>query len=120
MLGGSRIDSKIMENKMREKARERMESNKDKNVRSNAETRKKWSLQKKESKALKKTTNKYSFLETLPKDDQVEINIVKDKMIVDQFLNKKIQQSVIEASNWSQGCKRTERTQTEPCSCLFI
>ncbi|GKE07160.1 hypothetical protein Tco_1399178, partial [Tanacetum coccineum] len=71
---GSRVEYK-------RKQGERMESNKENNVGSNNETRKKWSLQKREYEALKKTTNKYSVLETLPDDDQVEINIMKDRMI---------------------------------------
>nr|GEY69581.1 hypothetical protein [Tanacetum cinerariifolium] len=36
------------------------------------------------------------------KGKQIEINLMKNTMIVDQFLNKKIQPSVTEASIWSQ------------------
>ncbi|GKC21274.1 RNA-directed DNA polymerase, eukaryota, reverse transcriptase zinc-binding domain protein [Tanacetum coccineum] len=51
---------------------------------------------------MKKTTNKFSILETLPEDDPIEMNMLKDRMIVDQFLNKKIQPNVNETSHWSQ------------------
>ncbi|GJW35085.1 hypothetical protein Tco_0058005 [Tanacetum coccineum] len=37
----------------------------------------------------------------LPDDNPVEINTLKDRMIIDQFLNKKTQPSVLEISNWS-------------------
>nr|GEY72050.1 hypothetical protein [Tanacetum cinerariifolium] len=56
----------------------------------------------KEFKAMKKTTNKFSILETLPDDDPVKTRLLKDIMIVDQFLNKKIQPSVQKAQNWTQ------------------
>ncbi|GKG23581.1 hypothetical protein Tco_0391617 [Tanacetum coccineum] len=51
---------------------------------------------------MKRNANKYSILETLPDDDPVELGILKDRMIVDQFIIKKIQPNVQEIKNWSQ------------------
>ncbi|GJZ96178.1 RNA-directed DNA polymerase, eukaryota, reverse transcriptase zinc-binding domain protein, partial [Tanacetum coccineum] len=63
--------------------------------------KKQWPLKQNEFKAMKKTANKFSILQSLPDDNPVEINTLKDRMIVDQFLNRKIQPSVLEISNWS-------------------
>nr|GEV37364.1 RNA-directed DNA polymerase, eukaryota, reverse transcriptase zinc-binding domain protein [Tanacetum cinerariifolium] len=56
----------------------------------------------KKFESMEKTANKYSILESLPEDDPVEIRILKDRMIVDQYINKKTQPSVQEVKNWSQ------------------
>nr|GEX26132.1 hypothetical protein [Tanacetum cinerariifolium]GEX28658.1 hypothetical protein [Tanacetum cinerariifolium] len=52
-----------------------------KNMANNAGNRKQWLLQHKEFEAIKKTINKFSILETIPKDDPMEMNMLKDMMI---------------------------------------
>ncbi|GKF06321.1 RNA-directed DNA polymerase, eukaryota, reverse transcriptase zinc-binding domain protein, partial [Tanacetum coccineum] len=50
---------------------------------------------------------------SLPEDDPVEIRILKDRMIVDQYINKKMQPSVQEVKNWSQDMTRYFKEQWE-------
>ncbi|GKD59612.1 hypothetical protein Tco_1297121 [Tanacetum coccineum] len=75
---------------------------KDKNEDNSKGIRKQWLINNKEFEAMKKTANKYSILESLPEDEAVEIRILKDRMIVDQYINKKMQFIVQEVKNWSQ------------------
>ncbi|GJY18324.1 hypothetical protein Tco_0389815 [Tanacetum coccineum] len=63
--------------------------------------KKQWPLKQNEFEAMKKTANKFRILQSLPDDNPVEINTFKDRMIIDQFLNRKIQPSVLEINNWS-------------------
>ncbi|GJR46911.1 hypothetical protein Tco_1315014 [Tanacetum coccineum] len=86
----------------RRKQPEVKEGERDKDVESNNVARKQWPIKNKEFEAMKNTTNKYSILENLPDDDPVEIRVLKDRMIVGQFLNKRIHPSVQEAKNWTQ------------------
>ncbi|GKD36245.1 RNA-directed DNA polymerase, eukaryota, reverse transcriptase zinc-binding domain protein [Tanacetum coccineum] len=67
----------------------------------NEGNKKQWPLKHNEFEAMKKTANKFTILQILPDDNPMELNTLKDKMIVDQFLNNKIQPSVMEISNWS-------------------
>ncbi|GJS17916.1 RNA-directed DNA polymerase, eukaryota, reverse transcriptase zinc-binding domain protein [Tanacetum coccineum] len=64
--------------------------------------KKQWPLKQNEFEAMKKIANKFSILQSLLDDNLVEINTLKDRMIVDQFLNRKIQPSVLEINNWSK------------------
>ncbi|GJY63014.1 RNA-directed DNA polymerase, eukaryota, reverse transcriptase zinc-binding domain protein [Tanacetum coccineum] len=61
----------------------------------------KWELNNKEFQAMKKSANKYSILNSLPEDDLVELDMLKGRMIADQYLNKKVQPSKEEISKWS-------------------
>ncbi|GJV32713.1 RNA-directed DNA polymerase, eukaryota, reverse transcriptase zinc-binding domain protein [Tanacetum coccineum] len=61
-----------------------------------------WSINRKELEAMKKTANKYSILESLPDDDPVEMEILKGRMVVDQYIKKKIQPSILEAKEWTK------------------
>lgn len=45
--------------------------------------------------------NKYAILETLLEDNPKEISMLQGRMIVDTFLNKKLQPSVTEVSKWT-------------------
>lgn len=49
-----------------------------------------WNLKEKEAEEMRKTVNKYSVLNTLPEDDDQELRILKDRIIVDQYLKKKL------------------------------
>ncbi|GJY65994.1 RNA-directed DNA polymerase, eukaryota, reverse transcriptase zinc-binding domain protein [Tanacetum coccineum] len=73
-----------------------------KNDGNNTEVRKQWPLKTKEYNAMKHTSNKYFVIDTLPEDNVIEMTVMKDRMIFDQFLNKKLQPSATEASSWSQ------------------
>nr|GEZ89260.1 RNA-directed DNA polymerase, eukaryota, reverse transcriptase zinc-binding domain protein [Tanacetum cinerariifolium] len=46
--------------------------------------------------------NKFDALNSMMEEDEVEFKVLKDRMIVDQFLNKKIQPTCIEAKSWSK------------------
>nr|GEW53824.1 hypothetical protein [Tanacetum cinerariifolium] len=65
---------------------------KGKNTSNKEESKGKYELNNKEFKAMKKTANKYSILETLPDDDPVELNILKERMVVDQ--NKEVKKKM--------------------------
>ncbi|GJT23295.1 hypothetical protein Tco_0893232 [Tanacetum coccineum] len=56
---------------------------------------------KEKEKAMKRN-NKFSVLGGIIDDDQQEINLLKDKMIVDKYLNLKLQPSSEEIKNRSQ------------------
>lgn len=51
--------------------------------------------------AVKRSTNQYSVLSSLPEDDPQEINMLSDRMIVDQYLNKHLQPTPSELKKWS-------------------
>nr|GEY27163.1 RNA-directed DNA polymerase, eukaryota, reverse transcriptase zinc-binding domain protein [Tanacetum cinerariifolium] len=84
------------------KHNENIDPVKEKTEGSNNENRKQWLLKNKEFEAMKRTANKFLILGTLPDDDPVEIRRLKDRIIVIQFINKKIQPSVQEIKNWFQ------------------
>ncbi|GJT55893.1 hypothetical protein Tco_0990947 [Tanacetum coccineum] len=92
----NRFESRKQE--YRKKQDETYDQGKEKNEGNGNDVRKQWPL-KKEFEAMKRTANKFSILETLPDDDPVKIRILKDRMIVDQFINKKIHPSVQEIKN---------------------
>nr|GFC99082.1 hypothetical protein [Tanacetum cinerariifolium] len=50
----------------------------------------------------RKTANKYSVLDSLPEDNDQELQMLKEIMIVDNFLDKKMQPTVNEAIPWSK------------------
>ncbi|PWA97321.1 hypothetical protein CTI12_AA029930 [Artemisia annua] len=60
-----------------------------------------WNLKEKEAEEMRKTANKYSVLSSLPEDDDQELRILKDRIIVDKYLNKNLQPTPSEAANWS-------------------
>lgn len=65
---------------------------------------------KAEVENLKRSVNQYAVLSSLPEDDPREISRMKDRRIVDQFLNKKLQPTAtrLKSSNilhCSKGCR---------------
>ncbi|GKB79501.1 ATPase, F1/V1/A1 complex, alpha/beta subunit [Tanacetum coccineum] len=62
----------------------------------------KWNVKEKVVEEIRKSANKFSILNTLPEDDDHEIRILKGRMIVDEFLNKKMQPNLIESMTWSK------------------
>ncbi|GJW24772.1 RNA-directed DNA polymerase, eukaryota, reverse transcriptase zinc-binding domain protein [Tanacetum coccineum] len=86
----------------RKKQVETFDQGKEKSEGNHNAGRKQWPLKSKEFREMKRSANKYSILETLPEDDPMKIRILKDRIIVDQYITKKIQPSVQEIKNWSQ------------------
>ncbi|PWA41530.1 RNA-directed DNA polymerase, eukaryota, Reverse transcriptase zinc-binding domain protein [Artemisia annua] len=74
--------------------------------RSQAGVRKVWNLKAKEAEGMKKSVNKYAVLHSLPDDDDQELRILKDRMIVDHFLNKNVEPTPIEAANWTEDMRK--------------
>ncbi|GKA92394.1 ATPase, F1/V1/A1 complex, alpha/beta subunit [Tanacetum coccineum] len=60
----------------------------------------KWNVKDKEVDELIRTANKYYVLKFLPKDNDQELRMLKEKMIVDKFLDKKVQPILIESIYW--------------------
>ncbi|GKF57444.1 hypothetical protein Tco_0170981, partial [Tanacetum coccineum] len=58
--------------------------------------------QVKNNKQQMKNKNKFSVLGGLRDDDQHELNVLKDKILVDKYLNLKLQPSLNETKNWTQ------------------
>ncbi|GKE70083.1 reverse transcriptase domain-containing protein, partial [Tanacetum coccineum] len=61
-----------------------------------------WNVKEKVVEEIRKSANKFSILNTLPEDDDHEIRILKGRMIVDEFLNKKMQPNLIKSMTWSK------------------
>ncbi|GJV73949.1 hypothetical protein Tco_1493944 [Tanacetum coccineum] len=61
-----------------------------------------WLVKDKVVEELRKTTNKFSALDSLPEDNDQELRMLKDRMFVDKYLNKKIQPTPNEAMSWSK------------------
>ncbi|PWA65133.1 RNA-directed DNA polymerase, eukaryota, Reverse transcriptase zinc-binding domain protein [Artemisia annua] len=73
-----------------------------------------WNLKAKEAEGMKQSVNKYVVLHSLPEDDDQELRILKDRMIVDQFLNKNMQPTPSEVANWTEDMRKyhTEKSVT--------
>ncbi|GKC47082.1 RNA-directed DNA polymerase, eukaryota, reverse transcriptase zinc-binding domain protein [Tanacetum coccineum] len=63
--------------------------------------RNKWRVKDNVVKEIRTTANKYSILDSLPDDNYSEIQKLKERMIVDKFLNEKIQPTLLESITWS-------------------
>ncbi|GKB78522.1 putative reverse transcriptase domain-containing protein [Tanacetum coccineum] len=63
---------------------------KGKNIKGSKQVQVKWHVKDKVVEDLRKTTNKYSVLDLLPEDNDQELRMLKDRMIVDKFLDKRI------------------------------
>nr|GEU30464.1 hypothetical protein [Tanacetum cinerariifolium] len=63
--------------------------------------RNKWNVKDKEVDELR-TANKYFVLESLLEDNDQEPRMLKERMIVDKFLHKKVQPTLIESMSWSK------------------
>ncbi|GJZ14078.1 RNA-directed DNA polymerase, eukaryota, reverse transcriptase zinc-binding domain protein, partial [Tanacetum coccineum] len=61
----------------------------------------KWKVKDKVVEELRSTANKFSVLNTLPEDNEQEISILKGRMIVDKFLNEKVQPTLKEYITWT-------------------
>ncbi|GKB78677.1 RNA-directed DNA polymerase, eukaryota, reverse transcriptase zinc-binding domain protein [Tanacetum coccineum] len=62
----------------------------------------KWNVKEKVVEEIRNTANKFSILNSLPEDNDQEIRILKGRMILDEFLNKKMQPNLIESMTWSK------------------
>ncbi|GKC80829.1 RNA-directed DNA polymerase, eukaryota, reverse transcriptase zinc-binding domain protein [Tanacetum coccineum] len=61
-----------------------------------------WTIQEEILSAIKKTKNKYAILEEEEYDEEIELRLLKDRMIVDNYINKSIQPTCSETQNWSK------------------
>nr|GEV80746.1 RNA-directed DNA polymerase, eukaryota, reverse transcriptase zinc-binding domain protein [Tanacetum cinerariifolium] len=66
----------------------------------NSENKNKWNVKENEVNEIRRTANKYFVLDSLPDDNDQEIRILKERMIVDKFLDKKLQPNLIEFMSW--------------------
>ncbi|PWA81906.1 RNA-directed DNA polymerase, eukaryota, Reverse transcriptase zinc-binding domain protein [Artemisia annua] len=60
-----------------------------------------------------KSKNQFEVLNSVMEDDNVELRMLKDRMVVDVFWNKKIQPNCNESSNWTQDMIRYFKDQWE-------
>ncbi|GKC48607.1 RNA-directed DNA polymerase, eukaryota, reverse transcriptase zinc-binding domain protein [Tanacetum coccineum] len=72
------------------------------NKRSNFVHNKVWPIHKETLNAMKKTSNKYAVLSEMNEDARNDFNVLKDRIIVDQYLNKKLQPSIQETKDWTK------------------
>ncbi|GJX08250.1 RNA-directed DNA polymerase, eukaryota, reverse transcriptase zinc-binding domain protein [Tanacetum coccineum] len=72
-----------------------------KNKEGNMVRNNKWKVKDKVVEELRNTANKFSILNTLPEDNEQEISILKGRMIVDKFLNEKVQPTLKEYVTWT-------------------
>ncbi|GJX25477.1 RNA-directed DNA polymerase, eukaryota, reverse transcriptase zinc-binding domain protein [Tanacetum coccineum] len=68
----------------------------------NEESNRSWTIQDEILSAIKKYKNKYAVLEEEEINKDRELKQLKDIMIVDQYLNMKMQPTSYEAQNWSK------------------
>ncbi|GJV59382.1 hypothetical protein Tco_1465482 [Tanacetum coccineum] len=71
-------------------------------IKTKSAVEKSWPLKDKEMEELRKSANKYSVLDSLPEDDDQKMRILKYRMIIDLYLNKKTEPSLIESRKWSK------------------
>nr|GEV03542.1 RNA-directed DNA polymerase, eukaryota, reverse transcriptase zinc-binding domain protein [Tanacetum cinerariifolium] len=60
----------------------------------------KWKVKEKVVEELKRTANKFSVLNTLPEDNDQELRTLKERMVVDKFLNENLQPNLRESITW--------------------
>ncbi|PWA48899.1 RNA-directed DNA polymerase, eukaryota, Reverse transcriptase zinc-binding domain protein [Artemisia annua] len=61
-----------------------------------------WPLNDDMLASMRKSANKFSVLGNVEEEEMHELNMLKDRMIVDQYLNNKIQPTVRESQIWSK------------------
>nr|GFA79199.1 ATPase, F1/V1/A1 complex, alpha/beta subunit, zinc knuckle CX2CX4HX4C [Tanacetum cinerariifolium] len=62
----------------------------------------KWNVKEKHVEEIRNTANKFFVLNSLPKDNDQEIRTLKERMIVDDFLNQKLHPTLIDLMTWSK------------------
>lgn len=72
-----------------------------------------WTLQEKEINAIRSTANKYVVLGSMDKEDSADLNMLKDRTIVDDYLNMKLQPSIQLRKNWSADMNNYFKTKRE-------
>ncbi|GJT25191.1 hypothetical protein Tco_0895128 [Tanacetum coccineum] len=82
-MNANRFESKRRE--YRKKQLDKGEQEKEKNMGYNSASIKQWPLHNKEFEAMKNTESKFSILESLPDDNIQEINMLKDRMIINKW-----------------------------------
>nr|GEU30548.1 hypothetical protein [Tanacetum cinerariifolium] len=72
-----------------------------------------WNVKNGGIEQMRKSANKYSVLETLEDDERREMNLLKDRMVVDQYLNNKIKPDNKVISTWASDMVNYFKTQWE-------
>ncbi|GJV53270.1 RNA-directed DNA polymerase, eukaryota, reverse transcriptase zinc-binding domain protein [Tanacetum coccineum] len=78
------------------------DNNNVKNKNENVGVKNKWNVKEKEVDEIRRTANKYFVLDSLPDDNDQVLRMLKDRMIVDKFLNKKMQPTLMESRSLSK------------------
>ncbi|PWA89215.1 hypothetical protein CTI12_AA112660 [Artemisia annua] len=65
------------------------------------------------SKTPKKNSNQFEALNSLVEDDNDELRMLKDRQVVDVFLNKKLQPTCTEAKDWAKDMRKYFNEQWE-------
>ncbi|GJT98779.1 RNA-directed DNA polymerase, eukaryota, reverse transcriptase zinc-binding domain protein [Tanacetum coccineum] len=76
--------------------------NQNKEVTGNKVQHKKWNVKEKHVEEIRKTANKLFVLNSHSEDNDQEVRTLKERMIVDKFLNQKLQPTLIESMTWSK------------------
>ncbi|PWA64400.1 hypothetical protein CTI12_AA207180 [Artemisia annua] len=95
--------------KKQEYRKKQKENGSDQNERgqsSNNVNKRQWKVNEKDMEALKRSANKYSVLNDVQDDDSQDLNVLKEREIIDQFLNKKLQPTPLELSKWTDDMKQ--------------
>ncbi|GJV16634.1 RNA-directed DNA polymerase, eukaryota, reverse transcriptase zinc-binding domain protein [Tanacetum coccineum] len=62
----------------------------------------KWKVGENAVDEIRKSSNKYYVLDSLPEDNDLELIMLKERMIVDKYLNEKVQHTLQESILWSK------------------
>ncbi|GKA95585.1 hypothetical protein Tco_0817623, partial [Tanacetum coccineum] len=62
----------------------------------------KWKVGENVVDKIRKSSNKYFVLDSLPEDNDQELIMLKERMIVDKYLNEKVQPTLQESILWSK------------------
>ncbi|PWA58161.1 DUF4283 domain-containing protein [Artemisia annua] len=62
----------------------------------------KWKVREQDVEAMRRSANKYAVLESHEEEERQEVNMLKDRKIVDMYLNKKEKPTKEVLSNWSK------------------
>ncbi|PWA50867.1 hypothetical protein CTI12_AA469830 [Artemisia annua] len=73
----------------------------------------KWKVREEDVEALRRSANKYAVLESHEEEERQEVNLLKDRQIVDMYLNKKEKPTKEVLSNWSKDMANYFNTQWE-------
>nr|GEV39471.1 hypothetical protein [Tanacetum cinerariifolium] len=89
-------------NKKEYRKRQNVGENNMKNKESSNLNNNQWKVREKVVNKIRNSANKYSVLDSLLEDNDSELRTLKERMIVDKFLNDKVQPTIKESITWSK------------------